>query len=279
VTILFLKRDYRQAVIGLKGQFPAPSHIDQTIDFNSKLVAPDGSTIALLLCDVIPEASHKLAFRHWNTVDELPSNRSTAVGSLSLPRIKLDGTLGNRRGTPAHVQKVLARQGVAQGSIGYLDATPDQPCHRTPLTMNQSEMLDSHERLIQLVNKLYKQNLPAFYEKQRTEVEKVPRWRLWNTVFSTIYLAKNFRTAYHKDSGNLRGAMTALMPMGRYEGGDLVLPRWRIAFALRPGDLLFFDPQQLHGNLPFEGERLSAAYYCERRIAECGKLRRSLEAI
>ena|ERR1700674_384588 len=42
------------------------------------------------------------------------------------------------------------------------------------------------------------------------------------------------------------------------------------AFAFTPGDLLLFDPQQLHGNLPFEGERLSAIFYCERRIADCG---------
>jgi hypothetical protein len=49
------------------------------------------------------------------------------------------------------------------------------------------------------------------------------------------------------------------------------LPRWRIAFALQPGDLLLFDPQQLHGNLPFKGRRLSAAFFCARRIAKCGK--------
>jgi len=32
-----------------------------------------------------------------------------------------------------------------------------------------------------------------------------------------------------------------------------------------------FDPQQLHGNLPFEGERISAAFYCSRHIANSGK--------
>jgi len=42
------------------------------------------------------------------------------------------------------------------------------------------------------------------------------------------------------------------------------------ATASVSADLLLFDPQQLHGNLPFEGERLSAIFYCERRIAECG---------
>jgi hypothetical protein len=78
------------------------------------------------------------------------------------------------------------------------------------------------------------------------------------------------RSAYHADRGNLPGVMSAIMPMGNFTGGELILARWRLAVAFKPGDLLLFDPQQVHGNLPFEGERLSAIFYCERRIAECG---------
>jgi hypothetical protein len=255
----------------MEGQFPDSLHVRQTLDKDTKVICPDGYAIGVLLCGVIPPALHKLAYQLWKSVKELPSNRATAVGSPPLPRIRKDGTISERAGVPTSVQRILARQGVANGSIGLLDATPDQACHRTPLTLEHSEMLDGNKRLIELVNGLYKRHLPALYAKQWAEVTKVPRWQLWHTVFTTIYLAKNFRTAYHRDSGNLRGVMTALMPMGRFTGGELVFARWRIAFGFKPGDLLFFDPQQLHGNLPFEGERLSAAFYCERRIANCGK--------
>ncbi len=65
--------------------------------------------------------------------------------------------------------------------------------------------------------------------------------------------------------------MTAILPMGKFSGGELVLARWRVAIAYKPGDLLFFDPQCLHGNLPFKGERLSAAFYCAGKIAHCAK--------
>lgn len=268
---LFLKCDYQQATAGLEGQFPALSHVQQMVEASTKMVAPDGTITALLLCDVTPRALHERAYKLWSTVSQLPSNRATAVGSDSLPRINRDGTLGKRLGTPGHVLKVLARHGTAQGSIGYLDATPDQPCHKTGLTKNHPEMLEGNKPLILLVDELYKQYLKTFYAKQQAEMDKAWRWRLWSTVFSTIYLARNFRTAYHRDSGNLLGVMSALMPLGKFKGGELVLPRWRIAIAFKPGDLLFFDPQQLHGNLPFQGERLSAAFYCEKRIAECGE--------
>jgi hypothetical protein len=132
-------------------------------------------------------------------------------------------------------------------------------------------MLEGNERLVKLVDQLYAQYLPTFYAKQRAEVEKVPRWTLKKTAFTTIYIAKNFRTAYHADRGNLRGVMTCLMPMGKFSGGELVLARWRVAVAFKPGDLLLFDPQQFHGNLPIVGERVSAAFYCARHIAKCGK--------
>lgn len=268
---LRLKHDYRMAILDLEGEFPHRFHVLEPVHEDTRIFTPYGDICAVLLCNAITPSLYELAYKLWKTIKELPSNRATATGSRSLPRLKNNGTLGERRGVSKHVLKVLAGQGVAQGSIGYLDATPDQRCHKTPLTKDRPEMLTGNERLVKLVDELYKHYLPTFYAKQRAEVEKVPRWRLWNTVFSTIYLAKNFRTAYHRDNGNLKGVMTALMPMGRYEGGELVLPRWRIAFALKPGDLLFFDPQQLHGNLPFVGERLSAAFYCERRIADCGK--------
>ena len=119
------------------------------------------------------------------------------------------------------------------------------------------------------MNELYAQRLPSFYARQRAEIEKAPHWHLWDTVFTTIYIIKNLRTAYHTDPGNLRGVMSAMMPMGNFTGGELILARWRIAIAYGPGDLFFFDPQQLHGNLPFDGERISAVFYCERRIANC----------
>lgn len=270
---LWIKRDYQAATQDLEGQFPDSSHVGKIIQEDNTLLSSNGTVFAILLINAIPAALHKLAYELWKTVSELPDNRATAVGALSLPRIKADGTLSGRHAVPREALRVLKEQGTAHGVIGYLDATADQPCHKTPLTVRQPELVEGNERLVMLVDKLYRRYSPETYAKQRAEVDEAPHCRLWDTVFSTIYLAKNLRTAYHRDSGNLPGVFTALMPMGKFTGGELVLPRWRIAFAFKPGDLLLFDPQQLHGNLPFEGQRLSAAFYCEQRIADCGKQR------
>jgi hypothetical protein len=264
---LSLVQDFKEAAAKLVGQFPERSHAKLAIHGDTKVIAPDGGISAVLLCKAIPSELHNRAFELWKPVTGLLSNRATAVGTLSLPRsTNKDGTPSPRSGVNVHVLDVVeARQGI----LGYVD----RPCRKkTKLTKRCPEMLDGNRRLIERVNALYAQHMPHLYTIQRAEVEKAgPRWRLWATAFSTVYLAKNFRTAYHTDRGNLLGVMTALMPTGAFTGGELVLPRWRIAIAFKPGDLLLFDPQQLHGNLPFEGERISAAFYCSRHIANSGK--------
>jgi hypothetical protein len=66
----------------------------------------------------------------------------------------------------------------------------------------------------------------------------------------------------------MRGVMSAIMPMGNFMGGELVIIRWRLSIAYVPGDLLFFNPQNLHGNLPFIGERQSWVFYVHKGIAK-----------
>jgi hypothetical protein len=268
---LQLEHDYKDAIAGLEGQHPAPSHADQIISTDTVIIAPDGDVVATRLTQVIDPKLYEPAYEMWRTVKDLPSNRSSAIGAPSLPRIKKDGTLSPRQGVPGNILTLLEERGVRQGQLGYVDATPDQPCHKTPLTIARPELLERNKELILRVDALSAHYLPRLYAIQRAEVEKVPRWRLWDSAFTTIYIVAMLQSAYHTDSGNLRGVMSAIMPMGNFTGGELVMPRWRIAFDFKPGDLLLFNPQMLHGNLPFTGERLSAIFYCERRIADCGK--------
>src|SRR5487761_770419 len=261
---LWLKHDYKEAAARLKGKFPDPSHANQILAEDTKLIRPDGETSALLLCGVIPPELHLRAYELLKDVNGLPSNRVSAMGTRSLPRsIGLGGTPSPRSGVNVRVLKASpARQGI----VGW-----DRPSHETPLTLKHREMLDGNRALIELADRLYKQHLPIPYAKQRAEVEqKAPSYRLWKTSFTGAYIAKNFRTAYHRDR-NLKGAMTAITPLGSFTGGALVLLRWRVAIAYKRGDLLLFDAEDLHGNLPFEGERLSVAHFCGGWVARCGK--------
>ena len=247
--------DYKAEVAKLEGTPALTSHVDEIIDSDTILIPRDGSIPAIYLKQAIDLKLLDSALRDWRKVKELPDTRSSAAGASSQARIKKDGTVSGFQTVPKTVLARLEKRGVGTGTLGFLDG------RKTRLNKAHPGWLDRHERLVRLVHANYRREDPAHYAKQRAEAKKIPHIR--HTAFTTIYIAKNFQTKYHYDDGNLRGAMTCLMPLGEFTGGELVLPRWRIAFALKPGDLLLFDPQQLHGNLPFAGERLSAAIYCE----------------
>jgi hypothetical protein len=53
-------------------------------------------------------------------------------------------------------------------------------------------------------------------------------------------------------------------------GGALVMPKFRIAFSPQPTDVLLMNVHEMHGNLMFTGERLTAVLYARKHIHECG---------
>jgi hypothetical protein len=268
MNTLRLRRDYEDSAVHLKGEFADPSDVDLFVNKNTIVLAPDGSLQAILIRDVIPRNEHLLAYELWKNVNGDLSNRPDAVGVESTHRSKnAIGELSPRNGVHADVVTVLREQGVRQGIIGYLDGSG---CRKTALTVKHPEMLRGNRSLIERMDRTYAEHAPEFYAIQRAEVAKVPAWRLWGTAFSTVYVVKQLKAAgYHRDTGNLTGALTAITPCGEFTGGELVLLRWRIAIAHKPGDVLLFDAEQLHANLPFEGHRLSAAMYCEQHIGKC----------
>ena len=254
--------DFKEEAPKMKGKFAHPENADQILTKDTMVFAPDGNVAAVFLRNIIPAFLHLRAYELLKPVNGLVSNRATAMGTSSLARsVNKDGVPSPQRGVN---ENVLSVSPARQALLGW-----DRPDHQTTLTREHPEMIDGNRAFIELADSLYAKYLPEFYAKQLAVVEKVP-WRLLRTVFTMLYVAKNFRTAYHRD-GNLKGAMTAITPLGNFSGGDLVLLRWRTRIPYKPGDLLLFDAEELHGNLPFEGERLSVALYCSRHIADFSK--------
>jgi hypothetical protein len=262
MNTLWIKYDFKKEAAKMKAKFPDPANAIHILAKDTRVITPDGDVAAVLVCNVIPAFLYLRAYELLKPVNGLVSNRASAMGTSSLPRsVNKYGIVSPQRGVNTNVLDVSP---ATQGILGW-----DRPGHQTTLTLKHPEMLDGNRALIELVGNSYARILPEVYAKQLAAVEKVP-WKLWRTPFTTVYVAKNLRTAYHRD-GNSKGAMTAITPLGNFSGGALVLLRWRIAIPYKPGDLLLFDAEELHGNLPFEGERISAAFYCSRLIADFGK--------
>jgi hypothetical protein len=257
--------DYESEARSLRKTVPHRSHAPHTL--GTELRGKDGRVVALLLRDVIPRKLHRRAFHSWwHRVTHRVTDRTEVIGTSSLPK-----TIG-KDGRPSGFKGVCK---------GILDETPAGNARQetlgwsargkiTPITKKYPGMLDDNRELIEVIDDLFQKHLPQFREKARAAIKQGPEGcRRWHTAFTSVYLFKGFSSRYHKDKNNLRGVLTALTPVGDFAGGELVLPRWRVRIPFVPGDVVFFNPQEVHGNLPFEGDRLSAAFYCMRHIADC----------
>jgi hypothetical protein len=96
-----------------------------------------------------------------------------------------------------------------------------------------------------------------------------PDWKFVGSEYSTVTVNRNLRSTYHYDAGDFSGGMGNLVVLVGGESGEIVLPRYRIGFRPRPTDVLLMNVHELHGNLPFEGERLTAVLYAREHIDEC----------
>ncbi len=130
----------------------------------------------------------------------------------------------------------------------------------TPLLLEMSGRLRRH--------------LPEEWEAQR-ELARANGWRVFggnphpdmpallptHPIFSTVTLNRNVPFRSHADGGN--ESMACLTTFGKFSGSYLCLPRLRVAFNVRPGDLLIADTnQEQHGSIsPRIGTRYSVVAY------------------
>jgi hypothetical protein len=76
--------------------------------------------------------------------------------------------------------------------------------------------------------------------------------------------AVNFNTicGYHIDRDDDQYGFCWLVPLGEWEGGDLIFPQLNVRIKLKPGNILAFRSNLLvHGNLPCSGVRHSLVFF------------------
>lgn len=145
---------------------------------------------------------------------------------------------------------------VRSGIAGYFDRYPRIPYGRaTTYTRDNPEKFKLAFPYIHNLDQHFKDMLPTRYERQRNIADKLdPRFLIDGTVFTTLTVNNTFRTAAHRDAGDYGPGFSNLgvISGGKdFKGGYLVLPEYRIAVNIRPGDLLLIDNHRaIHGNTP-----------------------------
>lgn len=169
---------------------------------------------------------------------------------------------------------------VFSGIAGYFDRYPRIPYGRpTAFTESNPDKFKMAFPFLQHLAEGFKKLLPYRYSRQIAACEKLdPKFVIPGTPFTTVTVNKTFRTAAHRDAGDLSEGfsnLTVVSNNGKYSGGYLVFPEFRVAVNIRPGDLLLVNNHEgIHGNTEMiaeEGaERISFVCYFREKMLELG---------
>ena len=167
---------------------------------------------------------------------------------------------------------------VFSGVAGWYDRYPRIPYGRaTSYTEKHPELFAKSYPFLQSLDRGFRELLPWRWGNQRREADKLdPRFLVPGTVFTTLTVNKSFRTACHRDAGDLNEGLSNLLVLGdgEYTGGYLVFPEYRIAVNVRPGDLLLVNNHEIiHGNTEIKlnhenAERISLVCYFREAMLE-----------
>ena len=150
-------------------------------------------------------------------------------------------------------QSNMVRSGVA----GYFDAVAGLPCRKVGWS-NKNPL--KHDSLIELAKEIEENHMVYCnnsYNYHRKKADEVPQNLLFkDTIYSTMTLNYDFRTATHKDKGDLEGGLSTLTIFedvpDNYTDFYLGLPEYKIAFDVRDGDTLIFNAHEFHANTDFK---------------------------
>jgi len=125
---------------------------------------------------------------------------------------------------------------------------------------------------------IYKKHLPELYEYDLKKVKEIigDDYRLVDTPYTTANINVNHAIKYHKDSGNIKGSFSNVLILKEHcNGGELVLPEYRIALEQSDGALCIFKGQEeIHGVMPLrpykeDFYRASIVYYTLAQLKHC----------
>lgn len=250
----------------------------EIIDESVKIYGPDGNLSAMLLRNGISQENLRTAWFHLREYNPSTSNRGTASGVSKL-RVRKDGS----------ISKTHIGETVNSGVLGFYDRYPRIPfCRKCAWNQQNPEKFMTMLPLFREVSEAFRQNWPEKWEVQSEVVKKTNSdFVIWGTVFTTVTVNKNYRTAAHRDPRNLKDSISTMLVIhdGKLSGGELILPELDLALRFRNGDLVWFENQKLyHGNAPIvrlgsKAQRCSLVFYFREKMTECGSHAEELERV
>lgn len=230
-----------EALKQMIGKIIDPSEVDVLLTGPATIRRPDGK----LLLKYLPRAfSAEFMDEYYGTLHELrdlqTGNRGMAGGT---PLVK-----------PFEGATRQYGQMISSGIIGAFDAQPPKMyCRLTAWSGKEWDKYSSLFPLFRAISDKFAENVPDRWGNQMSKVKEThPDWVIPGTAFTTITVNNSYPTGVHTDKGDLDEGFSTLTVLrrGKYVGGWLTFPEFRVAVDMKDGDLLLMDAHQWHGNTP-----------------------------
>jgi hypothetical protein len=248
---------------------------------DADIYKPDGTLLARFRKGVLDINAMRNAFPHLlKESQKKMANRGPAAGVLDLK--KLPSYVGElykpTKFRTYYISKTtglpIKRQisNLSNSSvIGYFDKVDTNtlkrarnmgielpPCRTTMFTREKVDKWEQCTPFFEEISKQFKCLVPDRYEIQKQMADKT-EFKIKNTAFSTITINYNWRTALHKDAGDLEEGFGNLVVIenGKYDGGFLYYPQYNVAIDVRCGDFLAMDVHEWHCNTPLLSSKKS----------------------
>ena len=179
----------------------------------------------------------------------------------------------------SRTKKTMKSKTMKSRKPGY-DIHGNPLCRTTQFTKEEVDKWARTIPLIQQADKWFQRLVPDRHAVQLTRAKKTPQYQIANTAYSTITLNYDWRTACHKDKGDLEEGFGNLLVLEKaksgfpdcpgFTGGLLGFPRWGVAVDVRQGDFLAMDVHEWHCNTEVQGTgRLSVVCYLRKGMIKC----------
>lgn len=282
----------------LAKRFVDLSQVDLVVNETTTVLKPNGDPLLIYIKDVLPRNLCRTAFDVFKKVDVWTGglNRGNAAGIIegaTDDRVR-EGLGGHQGETTRYypikedgtVSNTAIAAAVPSAIVGYFDRYPRTPyCRQTAFNLNHQELWQQALPFVRRVSGVFEEYAPKQHGAQKAFVDRChPDFIIPGTIFSTITVNRDWRTAVHTDTGDYEsglGCMTVLQG-GNYEGGELIFPKYRAAVDMRLGGVCLADVHEWHGNNPISGipgqyVRISLVLYCRQGMIECGSAAFELE--
>jgi len=178
-----------------------------------------------------------------------------------------------------YISETNYAQSVMSGIAGYFDRYPRIPYGRaTSYTEKNPEKFALCFPYLQKLNSQFRELIPNRWKAQNVQASKLDRrFLISDTVFTTLTVNHNWRTACHRDAGDLTTGFSNICgvtgPEGKgWRGGQFILPEYRIAINIQPGDMLLVNNHEgIHGNdelIGDDNDRMTIVAYFREKMVE-----------